>query len=261
METSLDLEERFSKLLKSLGVAKPSDAEPTEEVETDESDDGGSKVAEKKIVSPTAINLFQHPDTHPIVLDIALLRKYGPEWLDWEAETLEWRVPQDFKASGFSDLNMNKVQACKALHLDDGYWLQWEVFNWCTMPFNNVYPDFEVMQVPTLAQVLVSIDIANRIREDVKWSDEVKNFIEVVYRHDGMFCPIPPADFVTIDSEGLPIDCEEVQKQWPEVLRTGRAPTEETVTAEQLRRGLTVIQFLEESRVILQNQLPLVLNA
>jgi hypothetical protein len=263
MDDTVNVEERFREVLKAIGRDKKLpkiEDDTTEEVEIDEGDEG-KEADEKPLPAPTAINLFQHPDTHPIVLDLALLRKYGPEWLQWEAETVEWRVPQDFKASGVSDLNMNKVNALKTLHMVETYWNRWEVFNWCTSPLNGLFPDFEVLQVPTLAQCLVSIDIASRVRTDVAWSEEVKGFLEVVYRHDGVFCPLPPADFVSIDSEGLPVDCEEVQKLWPSVKESGQAPTEETVTAEQLRRALSIHNYLEENRDLLRQQLPLVLNA
>lgn len=267
----IDFEERFQEVLKAVGLKKNPlkayrDDTPTDEYETDEVDetdegDEGEKTADEKSLSLTYINLFQHPDAHPIVLDLALLRQYGPEWFEWEPETLEIQIPQDFKTSSVSDLNMNKIQAVKTLHYVDTYWRQWEIFNWCTQPFNSMYPDFEVLQVPTVAQCLVSVDIANRIRADVKWSEEVKGFIESVYKMDGMFCPIPPVDFVHVESEGLLVDCEEVQTRWPAVKRTGRAPTKETITDEQLRRTLNANQYLEESRNLLITQLPLVLNA
>jgi hypothetical protein len=264
VDTSIDFEERFREVLKAVGreknLPKIGD-EPTEEYETDEGDEGEKTADEKALPPPTTINLFQHPDAHPLVLDLALLREYRIDWFDWEPETLAWRIPRDFKTSVVSDLNMNKIQAVKTLHFVDTFWNQWEVFNWCTQPFNNLYPDFEVMQVPTVAQCLVSIDTANKIRTDVKFGEEIKGFLETVYRTDGMFCPLEPADFVEIDAEGLLVDCEEVQKHWPEVKRSGRAPTKDTITDEQLRRALNAHNYLEENRTLLQQQLPLVLNA
>jgi hypothetical protein len=261
VDAPVDYAARLLSTLKGLGLEKTKalrDEDPTEIEEE------GSAPEEKQAaspVSPTTINLFQHPDAHPLVLEIALLQKYGPEYFLWEAETLEWRIPQDFKTRDVSDLNMNKIQALKTMHVSDRYWTDWEIFNWCTAPLSGLYPDFEVMQVPTLAQCAVSVDIAARVRTDVAWSEEVKGFLEVVYRHDGIFCPIPPLDFVSIDATGLVVDCEEVQKLWPDVRRTGRAPTEETVTAEQLRRALGVYRYVEENRELLRQQLPLVLNA
>lgn len=260
-----DFEQEFLEGLRTIGAdgtKKPppvTSQDPTEAIETvdvsPEVATTGSPVLVSKV---TAQNVFRHPDTHPIVLDLLLLRKYGPEWMGWEPETVERHIPIDFKTPTVSDVNLSKIHAVNALHLVDTFWQRWEVFLWCTMALNGIPPDFVTLQVPTVAQVLVAIDIANRIRDDVGWSSEVKDFIATVYRHDDIFLPVPPADFITLDVEGLPLDIPEISRRWPEVRANNKAPTEETVTAEQLRRLLVVTGYLEESRLHLRQQLPLV---
>jgi len=274
-----EIERRFRTALEQAGLLKQAAVLDPVEVSLAETDvslgkDTDTVVEESKGSKPepvahlqdkprkvTLINLFQHPDAHAFVLDMALLRQYGPEWMEWEPETLRLRIPHDFPTTAVSDLNMDKIQAAKALHYVNGFWLDWDIFLPCTMSFNGLYPDFHIMQVPTVAQCAVSVDMANRIRDDVVWSDEVKAYLDAVHRFDGILCPIHPLDFVEVNTEGLPIDCEEINKLWPEVRRTGKAPTEESVTAEQLRRMLIVQGALEESRTQLQAQLPLLLNA
>jgi hypothetical protein len=256
-------ESRFVTVLESVGrkntaPKKLREDEPTEQIETVESDD--SAMEEKAGAVPISINLFQHPESHPLALDLALLRKYGPEWMIWDAETVAWRIPQDFRTTDISDLNMNKIQAVKTLHVVDTYWKQWEIFNWCTPPLNGMFTDFEMMQVPSVGQCLVSVDIANKVRTDVAWSDEVKLFVSTVFRNDGIFCPIEPIDFISVESEGLMVDCGEVKERWPEVRKTGKAPMGDTIVEEQLRRALDVHRFLEENRETLRQQLPMVLN-
>ena len=235
------------------------EADPTEELETV----GKYEEQPESKVSPVPVNitignLFRHPDAHPIVLDLCLLRKYGADWYGWEPETLELRIPQDFKTSEVSDLVMSKIQAVKTLHLVDTFWQQWEVFGWCAMPFNGVFPDFHVMQVPSVAQCMVAVEIANQIRVDVPWSTEVAAYLEAVHRHDGIFVPQPPLDFVHVDVEGYPLEPKEIRVLWSVVEKTDKMPTGDTVTAEQLRRMLVAKRALEESRVFLRSQLPLV---
>jgi hypothetical protein len=253
-------EEKLAALLSAAAKnLPPPDDDPTEEVETVEKDEEKAETQERpSLQGVTSQNLFRHPDAHPLVLDLALLKRYGPDFLLWEPETLEIRIPQDFHVSEVSDLNMAKVQACKTLHLVDTFWDRWEVFCWVTASLNGMFPDFESMQVPTVTQCSIAVDIAKRIRDDVEWSTEVKAFIEQVFRFEGIFCPQPPLDFVSIDTDGLVVDCAEVQKYWPEVLARKSAPQEETIVAEQLRRLLLVHQALEENRVLLRSQLPLV---
>jgi hypothetical protein len=271
---SVDFGERFKRAATSLGLSKLA-AESVEDNETvtarednitdlDETTQGvtdesvGVPAPDEKPSPVTAKNIFQHPDTHPIMLDLILLREYGPEWMTWEPETLEWRIPQDFGGQNISDANMHKVQALKTLHFNDNFWEEWEVFVWCCMAFNGVPPDFEVMQVPTVAQAMVAVDVANRVRQDVEFSEELNDFLEQVHMFNGTFCPIEPLEWVTMDDvEDYPVDCEEVKELWPEVRKSGKAPTGDTVTDEQLRRMLDVREYLEESRAALRAQLPL----
>lgn len=246
MSESVDLQARFKLALSSLQRAPD---EPAPLVEPQE-----------KLAKVTSINLFQQPEAHPVVLDLALLKKYGPEWMHWEAETLVWRIPQDFRTSGVSDLNLDKIQAAKALHFNDNFWLQWEVFNWCLQPFNNLYPNFEVMQVPSTAQLMVALNVASAIRSDVDWSQEVKDFMMVACRHDGIFYPPAPLEFLHVGTKNGFVDEDEIAKRWLEVRSSGVEPTQDTIIDEQLRRMLDVHNFLEASRARLQDQLPLVVN-
>jgi hypothetical protein len=205
-------------------------------------------------------NVMSHQEAHPVVLDIMMTKKYGPEWLGWEGETIEHRVPQDFRSS-ISLLNLSKLQAMRTLHLVDAFWQRWEVFCWCCMPLNDIFPDFEVMQVPTVAQCMVAVDIANRTRDDMQWSSEVREYLSVVHRHDELLVPQAPLDFVRVDTEGFPIDVPDILKRWQDVRVSGRVPADETVEDEQLRRMLMAYQALEASRSILRLQLKEVLNA
>lgn len=268
--SSTDIENRFlnafagltnrSETISKVAESLPSLTDQDEDViETTESDD-----TEKLAVGvdpPPHINVFQHPDSHPAVLDILLLQKYGPEWMAWEPETLQIRIPQDFRTQDVSDLNLGKIQAMKTLHFVDTPWKRWEVFTWCAMPLNGLFPDFEMMQVPTAAQCLVAIDIFNVTRQDVRWSDELKVYLATVWKHDGMFCPIDPADFIEVDKSGTTIECSKIMEMWPNVRKTGTAPSEDTANAEQLRRMLDAHQYLKESRDLFERQLRTVLGA
>lgn len=234
--------------------------EPTEVVETSQGDDDPNptvrtEVEKAKLSSVSVANLFRSPDIHPLVLDLALLSKYGPEWLGWELETLVAHVVADFRTPTISDVNIEKLQACKTLHLVDDFWLRWEVFNPCCAALNGSFADFVSMQVPDVAECMVAVDIANRIRDDVSWSDEVKTFLAVVHRHEGVLCPQPPLDFVSVDVKGLPVDCAEVRERWPTVRATRRAPAGGSIEDEQLRRLLAAWAYLEVTRGRLRSQL------
>lgn len=253
--TILDLEQRIQAALRKTRQSAEPGSEPEVHVETTEGDEGEKEA--QPLAKPIHINLFQHPDAHPIALDVALLIKYGPEWMTWEPEVLELRIPQDFRTSSISDLNLEKVQAVKTLHLVDTFWESWEVFLWCTMPFNDAFPDFARMQVPTVAQCLVSVDIANRIRTDVSWSQEIKTYLATVWRFGNLFCPLPPVDFIDVEVPEV-VDCDEVQKRWPEVRASDERPAGGTIIGEQLRRMQLANDYLEYNRERLRRQMSVV---
>lgn len=266
-----EIEQRFKAALEQAGLIKQAesieltavpedDAIVTEEEEIVGHDREIVRVDSRPFPEPTFSNLFEHPDAHPYVLDLALLKKYGPEWFEWERETLERRVPMDFRTVRISDLNFEKLQAVKTLHYVDGFWQSWQVFVVCTMALNGLFPDFQIMQVPTAVQCAIAVDTANRVRSDVTWTDELKKYVGAVCKFDGIFCPVEPLDFAEVDADAYPVDCEEVRRLWPDVRRIGKAPVEESVTAEQLRRMLLIHEAVQEDHERLRNQLPLLLH-
>lgn len=243
-------------LLAAFGLAPPA----LEKTAADE--EKGSPETASVSSHVTSKNIFKHPDAHPVVLDLLLLRRFGPEFLIWEPETLQLLVPSSF-GHPLSDINLSKLQAMKTLHLVDTYWKQWEIFLWCTMPLNGEFPDFVSMQAPSVAQCLVSIDIANRVREDVPFSDEVKGFLEAAYLHDGVFLFIPPTPPLeglhpSTPVEGLPTEAE--LKKIHEVVGADRTrkTTGNALLDEQLKRRMAAEKYLEDSRARLDAQMRMV---
>lgn len=244
----------FIEALEKMGIANTPDPTIVEETLSKDHEVGTTHVADPGGV--TANNIWRHPDAHPIVLDLLLIRKYGPDWMTLEPETLQLLVPEDFHTQTLSDLNLSKLQACKTLHLVDSFWQRWEVFTWCTMPLNGEFPDFEVMQVPTVAQAMVAVDCANRIRDDVAWNDEMKTYLSMLCRHEGLLVPAAPLDFVKVEGD-FGVNADRVRARWPEV-RAGGAVLGQTPEDGQLRRMVTANDFLEESRARLRAQLAMV---
>ena len=206
----------------------------------------------------TIRTLFSHPASHPIVLDMAVIAKYGTDWLEWEPETIQFSIQRDF--GNLSDLNMSKLMAMKTLHVVDSFWKSWEIFNICTMSLNGIFPDFEVMQVPNVAQCMVSVEIADKVRLDVTWSEEIKVYLSKVHEYDGIYVTQSPLETMMSETEleKPEFSTIDVRKEWPTVRRTRKAPTGSSPVEEQLRRMLTVYEYLEESRTRLRSQLPLV---
>lgn len=254
----------FERVLSKVRAPGIVEEDPTVVIETTQGDEvedptvpPKAELERTKVSNVSVAALFRNPDAHPVILDLVLLRKYNVEWMAWELETLLARVTEDFRTPTVADINVEKLQACKALHLVDDFWLRWEVFLPCCAAFNGSLADFQRMQVPDVAECMVAVDIANRIRDDVRWSTELNTYLGVVHRHGGILCPQAPLEFVKVDTEGLPVDCAAVSARWPEVRASGRPPSGDSIEDEQLRRLLGSWAYLELTRARLQAQLPI----
>ncbi len=192
----------------------------------------------------TARNILHHPAAHPVALSAYMLRHYGPEWVTWAPEALELILGK--LPGGVSSAVLDKLMALQVMHETEHFWGQWHVFLWCTMALTGVPPDWHVLQAPTIAQCYASTYIADRVRTDLKYSDEVEAFLGVVHRHDEVLVPQAHLDFVEVRLDGEPpVNLEQVRARWPEVLAGKSDPTEQTPEDEQLRRMREIAVLLE----------------
>lgn len=153
----------------------------------------------------TLRNLFTHHDTHPVVIDFALLKMFGPEWVNWEPETIWQEVQRSFK-NQISEHARAKVQTVKTLHASDLPWQKWQVFEKIVQGLNNNIPHWEVMQAPSIEQLYVAIDIMSEIRQ-LDFNEEVRRYIAAAALHDEVcFLPMPLA-FAQADLSHLELVC------------------------------------------------------
>jgi len=141
----------------------------------------------------TPRTLFRHHDTHPIVLELALLRLFGHQWLEWEAETI-WREVKETLSSDVSFLNKSQVQAMRSLHLSDRAWHEWEVFAPICQALNNNVPSFDRLVPPTIAQSMNAVDIFARVKV-LEFAAEPRRLIAGSFLYEDVcYCP-PPVEF------------------------------------------------------------------
>jgi hypothetical protein len=151
-------------------------------------------IQNRKSTPVTIKNLFVHHDSHPVVFDVALLRKYGTDWFEWESETLWKEIKEDFHVPSISDHAKAKIQAVKTLHIGQMYWSSWEVFCWITQALNNNIPDWQVLQKPSIAQLFNSVDAAEMVRSGEVFTLEVQSFVAAsVLDENVLYAPHPIA--------------------------------------------------------------------
>jgi len=137
-------------------------------------------------------SFFAHPDSHPVVLDYAMLRTFGPEWLGWDGPVIRVEIEHE-AGNPVSDHNMEKLQAVRAIHVSEQPYLEWHVFEKVIQALNNNMPEFKVVQACTPAQLLAGVNIMHQVRRS-DFDDEVLRYIGACFlNNDLTYCP-PPLD-------------------------------------------------------------------
>jgi hypothetical protein len=142
-------------------------------------------------------NLFTHHDAHPVVLDFALIKAFGPAWFSWEAETLWVEIQHTFQTQ-ISELTRAKIQAVKTCHVSLLPWAKWQVFEKIIQGLNNVIPRFDLMQAPSVEQLYAGIDILDTIRRQ-PFEDEVKLYMAASLLHDDIIYAPEPLDIIQLE--------------------------------------------------------------
>jgi len=162
------------KLLFDFLLAQPETNKPQEQIKEDVSD------------TPLSVsNLFQHHDTHPILLELVMAKQYEVGWLAWDPEALREGILSDFKIDSISQLVWAKLQMIRALHSSQMFWTDWNVFAPLCQILNNNCPDFEQLVIPGIEQLFVAVDISKLIREST-FSDEIAKFVAAAAIEDGI---------------------------------------------------------------------------
>lgn len=206
----------------------------------------------------TISNVFQHPNAHPLLLDLLLLKKFSTEWIAWDPDTFHYVLPKAFGGAEPSALAVHKMCALQTLHLVDSYWHRWEVFLPVTMSLNGIDPNFEVLQVPTVCQVAASVDIASFIRKDVSWSDELKAFVGAVVKHDHFYQAPEILSFCKLQSEPLEADLiSRVEKAYKDIKVKNKTDEVNEVVEQQAQLLVMVDNYVFGYRKRLKEQLHL----
>lgn len=142
-------------------------------------------------------NLFTHQETHPVILDFALLKAFGPQWFGWETPTIYQEIQRKF-SSQISEHARSKIQAIKTVHITDKPWESWQVFEKVIQAFNGNIPKWEIMQAPSLDQLYAGVDILDSIRHE-EFDDEVKGYMAAAVLNDDVFYVPPPLDFIQVE--------------------------------------------------------------
>lgn len=140
------------------------------------------------------IRLFSYHDAHPVVLGMVLMKAFDLDWLDWDYEVLRSEIVRHFNATGVSDHNWQKIQAFRVLMNATSPWTEYDVFENIIQALNNNIPDFEIVQMATVSQLLAGVDMINTVRKN-DFSEEVAGYVAACAIENGITYLPEPLDF------------------------------------------------------------------
>ncbi len=165
---------------------------------------------------PSSKSLFSHPDAHPLILDLSLIKQLGMEWFAWLPETLFAEIERVLKTS-IAEVNKLKILAVQTLHVTTAYWDQWEIFEKTIQALNGVPPQLEVMQPPSLEFLYAGVDMANLIRRE-EFDEEVGRYCAAVFLHENVHYAPEPLEFCQVyitQPIYTCLDCDKVGSAMP----------------------------------------------
>jgi hypothetical protein len=159
--------------------------------------------------------LWKDEQAHPITLLRAVLKQYGPEAMDWEPEVFKPTLESDFKTS-VARINLAKLWAVVALANRDKFWTDWQTFHFLAQALNNNVPVADHVQDLTIGQMMVAVEIANGVRDELrglrpipKFSEEVARFIAAQAALSGVWYLPAPLAFANHLASGQTFQCKD----------------------------------------------------
>ena len=120
--------------------------------------------------------------TEVITISLILLRKYGPDYIGWETETLRQQLESDYGEVG--ELSFQKACVAQIINAHDIAWKEWEVFEKVCAAINHEFPIFSMMQPPEPEDIAITLNTLNKTASN-EYSDEVLRYITAACINDG----------------------------------------------------------------------------
>jgi len=129
------------------------------------------------------MRLFTDETAHPLVLMRVLTRQYGVDWMRWRVPVLRQTVSRDFGVD-MARVNVAKSMGAAAVATRDDFWNKWEIFHFLCQALNGHIPHAGELQEHSIGEMMVAVDIASAIRNELgelapepAYSEEVARYI------------------------------------------------------------------------------------
>jgi hypothetical protein len=137
-----------------------------------------------------AIESLVNEEINPIDVMVVLTQRFGPEWYDWEYETI---LEECHRAGAdVPGINQSKIGALKVLKNTEKFWSAPKVFEKVCLSFASRVVDFFSIQEPRMHEIAATIALVDRYLAENDFSDAVKNYVAAAAVRDG-FILLPPS--------------------------------------------------------------------
>lgn len=127
---------------------------------------------------------FTNQDSHPLLLDLIMIKEFGSTYLEWEPETC-WREVSLTFGTTVSEVNKNKVQAVRTCHVTDSPYEEWHIFEKVALGLSSLIPKFDTIQKVNPHICAATVESMGHIKSS-KLSEEVHKYIAGVLLEDGV---------------------------------------------------------------------------
>lgn len=134
--------------------------------------------------------LFRNEESYATSLLACCLDLYGTKIFEWEPETLWLNLAEDLDIE-LPDLAKDKIQSLITCYTTDLFYHSVEVFAAVANVLGGAEANFAVMDYVTPEEALwamyeVTLNLAEDEKNNAEFNDEIKSFLGVVLKHDGM---------------------------------------------------------------------------
>jgi hypothetical protein len=207
----------------------------------------------------TPKHAFTNKDTHPLVLDLLLIKEFGPDYLGWEPETLWLEIGRNWGVAT-AESSRNKIQAMRTCHVSDQPYTSWGVFEKVAGGLMGLSPKFDLIQRATPHRAAAALEIMSQARDNRPVSDQVYKYIAACLLDAGMVYgpgPLEPCNKHMTKFVGA-----DLQKSVKSAISAGRTPTFDGANSSdvQVMKSLSVKDFIEYVSRLLLMQLKRLIN-
>jgi len=148
-----------------------------------------------------------------------LNKAFGPDWWEWEFETLEKMLWIKYGVV-LEDINRDKIWCIRNTCRSDSAFADWFDFNQAALSFSGCIADFDYLRLPSPGMTINAIKTLNYIRPDRKsfFSNDVIKYICLILKNNGIYTP-PPSITNIIQSKMEEIISKEMKSKWLDIFK------------------------------------------